>query len=969
MTNKSKKYRKFSAGVATATLVATAIAPTALAAEVKTAATDFSDVAPTHTHYAAIMQAVERGLFDGYKDGTFKPENSIDRKGVVKSLAKYVISQSDYKTFEEYISANKLADKVTPFKDVPKTHGDKELYNASLIVKDSGIFRGSNNNLMPANNITRQQMAQVLVNGFDLKDLAGAESKVTDNAKAQDQYVKYINILSENGVTEVSAFNPTGDVKRGQMASFLNRSYDVAHPEVVDPTPEVLSVSADNLKQFSITFNTKVDKASAEDIANYSLTDVTSGATADLTNGSVELQADGKTVLVSLGTEARQQDEVKVTAEDVVNEKNMAIKKFDGNVTFFDRAAPTVENLRTVGPRSVEINFSEPLKVAPTVKLDNGSISTAVALDPSNHTRAVVELGVAPTTGEHSLDIEGGQDYAAFKVAKTTKDFNYAVDTTVPTVTIDKAAPDRVTFKFSKPVKVANASNVSFYHTVNNSANYVGNGLTPVNPVNGFADTFTVKFATPLPEGTSKLFLNTKENAFEDAWGNDVASTELSASVVSDKTAPSVTKVDASTDKKFVITFSEEVNKSTAELAANYALTDSAGKAVSLSGATFAYDNAKKTVTVTLSTNLKPGSYALVVKNVEDLSYEKNKLTSQTIDVAIPDSTAWDVKSAVKSGNNIRVTFSEAMSTEGLTTLSNYSLRNNDKMVDYPAGTSIVVINNSTIEIRLPAGNTAINNVNGVRVSGSLKDAAGNVYSNTDFILKTVSNDALDDVSLIKDSALTATNKTVKFQLNQELQGSLNPSMFTVSDPSPAGTFTFGGASYENNDGKATVTLTLAANGTTFSFAPNQQLKVVATAGALTNTFGTPNSPITIPVKDGIAPSVEKGNDGKLLISNNTATGDVSDFTIDFDEGLSASTALWASDLVITDAAGNRLKAGDNYTVTASADNDIATVALVNKYADYKGALSVATVANPAYIRDVASNTANAFAATTVTIE
>ncbi|QUG40561.1 S-layer homology domain-containing protein [Psychrobacillus sp. INOP01] len=969
MANKPTKYRKFSAGAATATLVATAIVPTTFAAEVKSAGTDFSDVASTHTHYAAIMQAVERGLFDGYKDGTFKPENSIDRKGVVKSLAKYVISQSDYKNFEEYVTANKLADKVTPFKDVPATHGDKELYYASLIVKESGIFKGSNNNLMPANNITRQQMAQVLVNGFGLKDLAGVESKVTDNAKAQQQFVKYINILSENGVTEVTAFNPTGDVKRGQMASFLNRSFDVAHPVVDNPTPEVVSVNADNLKQFSITFNSKVDKASAEDIANYSLADVTSGATADLTNGSVKLQDEGKTVLITLGKEARQQDEVKVTVEDVVNEKNVPNKKYEGNVTFFDRAAPTVETLRTVGPRSVEINFSEPLAAAPTVKLDNGSISTAVTIDPSNRSRAVVEFGIAPTEGAHSLEIEGGQDYASYKVAKTTKEFNYAVDTTVPTVTIDKAAPDQVTFKFSKPVKVTNAGNVSFYHTVNNSANYVGTGLTAVNAVNGFADTFTVNFATPLPEGTSKLFLNTKENAFEDAWGNDVASAELSANVVLDKTAPSVTKVDATTDKKFVVTFSEEVNETTAELAANYALTDSAGKAISLTGATFDYDNSKKTVTVTLPTNLKPGSYSLVVKNIEDLSYEKNKLTSQTINVAIPDSTAWDVKSAVKSGNNIRVTFSEAMSTEELTSLSNYSLRNKDVMVNHPAGTSIVVINNSTVEIRLPAGNTVINNIDGVRVSGSLKDAAGNVYSNTDYILEPVSNDALDEVSLVKDSAMTATNKTVKFQLNQELQGSLNPSLFTVADPSPAGTFTFGGASYENNNGKATVTLTLAANSTTSSFAPNQKLNVVATAGALTNTFGTTNSAFTISVKDGIAPSVEKGNDGKLLIDNNTATGNVSDFTIDFDEALSASTALWASDLVITKVDGDRLKAGDDYTVTATANGDTATVTLVNGYATYTGALSVATVKTPAYIRDVAGNTANAFGATTVTIE
>lgn len=966
---KKSNYRKFSAGAASAALVATAIAPSALAAEVKTSATDFSDVPATHTHYANIMKAVERELFDGYTDGTFKPENTIDRKGVVKSLAKYVIAQSDYKTFEEYITANKLVDKVTPFTDVPSTHGDAELYNASLIVKDSGIFRGSNNKLMPSNNITRQQMAQVLVNGFGLTDVPGVDSEVTDNAKAQTQYVSYINILSENGVTEVKEFNPTGYVKRGQMASFLNRSFDVAHPIVGNPTPEVVSVSAANLKQFSITFNSKVDKASAEDLANYTISDVTSGATADLTNGSVELQDDEKTVLVTLGTEARQQDEVKVTVESVVSEKNIPNKRYEGNVTFFDRAAPTVETVRLVGPRSVEINFSEPLKVAPTVILDNGSISSTVTIDPSDRSRAVVEFGIAPSTGAHSLQIEGGHDYASFKIAQTSKDFNYVIDTTVPTATIDKASPDRVTVKFSKPVKVTNAGNISIYHTVNNSGNYVGNNFTAVNSVNGYADTFTVDFATPLPEGNSRVFLNTKENALEDAWGNDVASTELSANVVLDKTAPSVTNIEVSSDKKFAVTFSEEVNEASAELAANYTLTNSAGQNVSLSGASFVYDNARKTVTVTLPTSLSSGSYSLVVKNIEDLSYVKNKLSSQTLDLIIPDATAWDVQSAVKSGNNIRVTFNEAMSTEGLTNLSNYSLRNNDALVNFPAGTTIVVINNSTVEIRLPAGNTVIDNVNGVRVSGSLKDAAGNVYSNTDYVLEPVITDALDEKSLIANTAMTASARTVTFQLNQELQGSLNPALFTVDSSSPNGTFTFGGASYVNNNGTATVTLTLAANSTTSAFAPNQELDIVATAGALTNTFGTSNTAFTIPVEDGIAPSVEKDNAGRLAISNNTATSNVHDFTIEFDEALSASTALWASDLVITDGDGDRLKAGDHYTVSASANDETATVTLVNGYANYTGNLSVATVSNPAYIRDVAGNTANAFTTTTVTIE
>ena len=85
-------------------------------------------------------------------------------------------------------------------------------------------------------------MAKVLVNGFGLKDLPGDLSKVTDNNTALAEFVPQINILSENGVTVTEAFRPTENVVRGQMASFLNRAYEIANPAV--EAPEVVSVSA-----------------------------------------------------------------------------------------------------------------------------------------------------------------------------------------------------------------------------------------------------------------------------------------------------------------------------------------------------------------------------------------------------------------------------------------------------------------------------------------------------------------------------------------------------------------------------------------------------------------------------------------------------------------------------------------------------------------------------------------------------
>ncbi|MCM3089351.1 S-layer homology domain-containing protein [Bhargavaea ginsengi] len=214
-----KTYRKFGTAVATTAMVATAVAP--VAAQTPEVAQEFSysDVPADYTHYSNIMEARSLGMLSGYQDGTFKPYQSLTRANVVKALGKYVVESSG-KEIEDF----DLTD-VEPFNDVQSDYPDKELYTYSLIVKQAGIFQGSNNNLMPTNLIQRQQMAQVLVNAFGLKDLPDKESGVKDNGKAWEDFREAIDILSENGVTTEENFRPAESTTRGQFASFLVRSY------------------------------------------------------------------------------------------------------------------------------------------------------------------------------------------------------------------------------------------------------------------------------------------------------------------------------------------------------------------------------------------------------------------------------------------------------------------------------------------------------------------------------------------------------------------------------------------------------------------------------------------------------------------------------------------------------------------------------------------------------------------------
>ena len=155
MANQPTKYRKFVVGAASAALVASAVAPVA-------SAKDFSDT-KGNTHEAAIDALSDAGVISGYQDGSFKPNKTLTRSDVVKLMGKWLVSEG-YEVPTDY--------KTNPrFTDLTSASND-ELLKYAAVVKDNGVFNGSNGRLLAGDNITRENMAVVLVRAFDtVKDI------------------------------------------------------------------------------------------------------------------------------------------------------------------------------------------------------------------------------------------------------------------------------------------------------------------------------------------------------------------------------------------------------------------------------------------------------------------------------------------------------------------------------------------------------------------------------------------------------------------------------------------------------------------------------------------------------------------------------------------------------------------------------------------------------------------------------
>lgn len=226
---RSKHYQLFIVLVAMIVLIG---------APVTTNAKGFLDT-KNSSHEVAITALVKQGVISGYTDGTFKPNKTLSRSDVVKMMGKWLVSLG-YDIPEDYQTKPRFTDS--------KQIANEELLKYAALVKDQGVFNGqSDGSLNPTGEITRENMAIVLVRAYNAihkTDLVGFVAKQTftrdvkDLGKAKLEARPFIDVLDFFDITNPVAlsFNPKNTTTRGQFASFLYKTASVpVPPEVGEP--------------------------------------------------------------------------------------------------------------------------------------------------------------------------------------------------------------------------------------------------------------------------------------------------------------------------------------------------------------------------------------------------------------------------------------------------------------------------------------------------------------------------------------------------------------------------------------------------------------------------------------------------------------------------------------------------------------------------------------------------------------
>ena len=163
-------------------------------------------------------------------------------------------------------------------------------------------------------------------------------------------------------------------------------------------------------------------------------------------------------------------------------------------------------------------------------------------------------------------------DYAGYKVFKTSRTFDYVKDTSVPVVTVKSANHDKVVLGFSKPVK---GTNIKLYHTVINDESREATA-TETDYTDEITFTYDKKTKDGLRSGSVKLFLvNSDEDddyKLVDAYGIKVPDQTLICEIALDENSLVFTSGSVENNVSIELTFSEELDKDTAENKDNYRL-------------------------------------------------------------------------------------------------------------------------------------------------------------------------------------------------------------------------------------------------------------------------------------------------------------------------------------------------------------------------------------------------------------
>ena len=185
----------------------------------------FSDVPPEHVNSDAIQYVQEKKIVNGYPDGTFKPDQAINRAELTKIIVEAALSYSPEKDSTGY-DIYSLAG--VPFSDVEQ--GAWYIPYLRKAVEKNIINGYPDGTFKPAQNISFVEAAKIIVIGFG--------HEVTED---EIWYKPFVEFLENKEAVPASIDTLTKNITRGEMAEIIYRlkKVEAKKAEYVDYSEEL----------------------------------------------------------------------------------------------------------------------------------------------------------------------------------------------------------------------------------------------------------------------------------------------------------------------------------------------------------------------------------------------------------------------------------------------------------------------------------------------------------------------------------------------------------------------------------------------------------------------------------------------------------------------------------------------------------------------------------------------------------
>jgi hypothetical protein len=174
----------------------------------------FSDVDSTNEHYQAIRRLKEKGIIQGYPDGSFRPDNVVSRVEALKFIF-------------EGIEEENLEDGDLTFSDTENGQWYGKYLNTAY---NLGIVEGyPDGSFRPTNTVNRVEFLKMLLEAMDEDLQDGILEDVYEDVPANEWFAPYVLFAKENELIDVTdnQFRPSEGMTRGEVAELIYRLLEI----------------------------------------------------------------------------------------------------------------------------------------------------------------------------------------------------------------------------------------------------------------------------------------------------------------------------------------------------------------------------------------------------------------------------------------------------------------------------------------------------------------------------------------------------------------------------------------------------------------------------------------------------------------------------------------------------------------------------------------------------------------------